>query len=75
MRPFEITPEYELRRESTHRVLLELYEDEDWSSLLAHAELLNELWCQQREISRWLAQEAAENLSIARQMEGLDAAG
>jgi hypothetical protein len=65
MRPFEISPEAELRRESVQRTLLELYEDEDWQSLLAHAELLNHLWCQQREISRWLAAEAAENLNAA----------
>lgn len=62
MRPFEISAEYELRREAVHRSLLELYEHEDYEGLLAHAELLNELWCQQREMCRWLAQEAAENL-------------
>lgn len=65
MRPFEISPEAELRRESVQRTLLELFEQEDWNSLLAHAELLNQLWCQQREISRWLAAEAAENLNVA----------
>lgn len=65
MRPFEISAEYELRREAVHRCLLELYEDEDYEGLLAHAELLNELWCQQREMCRWLAHEAAENLHIA----------
>ena len=65
MRPFEISPEYELRRESVHRCLLELYEDEDYEGLLAHAEMLNELWCQQREMCRWLAREAADNLHAA----------
>lgn len=65
MEPFKISVEYELRREAVHRCLLELYEDEDYEGLLAHAEMLNELWSQQREISRWLAHEAAENLSAA----------
>lgn len=62
MEPFELSVEFELRREAVHRCLLELYEDEDYEGLLAHAELLNELWSQQREISRWLAHEAADNL-------------
>ncbi len=65
MRPIEQPPELELRRESVHRCLLELYDDQDWQSLLAHAELLNELWIQQCTVSRWLAHEAAENLSLA----------
>ncbi len=65
MRPIEQPPELELRRESVHRCLLELYDDQDWQSLLAHAELLNELWIQQCTVSRWLAHEAAENLAIA----------
>lgn len=69
MRPFEISPEFSLRREAVHRALLELYEDEDWSGLLAHAELLNDLWCQQREMSRWLAKEAADNLHAAHNAE------
>jgi hypothetical protein len=42
-----------------------MYDDQDWQSLLAHAELLNELWIQQCTISRWLAREAAENLELA----------
>ena len=65
MRPLEQPPELELRRESVHRCLLEMYDDQDWQSLLAHAELLNELWIQQCTISRWLAHEAAENLELA----------
>lgn len=65
MRPFEISTEFELRREAVHRALLELYEDEDYEGLLSHAELLNELWCQQREMCRWLAHEAAENLQLS----------
>jgi hypothetical protein len=65
MRPIEQPPELELRRESVHRCLLELYDDQDWQSLLAHAELLNELWIHQCTVSRWLAHEAAENLAIA----------
>lgn len=74
MRPFEISHEYSLRREAVHRALLELYEDEDWSGLLAHAELLNELWCQQREMSRWLAKEAADNLHEAHMANSNEAA-
>jgi hypothetical protein len=65
VRPIEQPPELELRRESVHRCLLEMYDDQDWQSLLAHAELLNELWIQQCTISRWLAREAAENLELA----------
>jgi hypothetical protein len=65
MRPLEQPPELDLRRESVHRCLLELYDDEDWQGLLAHAELLNELWIQQCTVSRWLAHEAAENLHLA----------
>jgi hypothetical protein len=65
MRPLEQPPELALRRESVHRCLLELYDDQDRQSLLAHAETLNELWIQQCTINRWLAHEAAENLSLA----------
>jgi len=75
MRPFEISPEIKLRQEAVHRALLELYEDKDWFSLLAHAELLNELWCQQREMCRWLAKEAAENLGPALKAKVTDLTG
>jgi hypothetical protein len=60
--------ETELRRETTQRLLLELHSDRQYDELLAAAELLNELFTQQLTISRWLAQEAAENLGA--QFEG-----
>jgi hypothetical protein len=65
MRPFSVPLELELRKESTKRVLEELYDDGDWEGLIAAAELLNVLWHQQAAISRWLAHEAAENLGEA----------
>ena len=60
--------ETELRRETTQRLLLELHSDRQYDELLAAAELLNELFTNQLTISRWLAQEAAENLGA--QFEG-----
>lgn len=54
--------ETELRRETTQRLLLELHSDQHYDELLAAAELLNELFTNQLTISRWLAQEAADNL-------------
>jgi hypothetical protein len=61
----EIPVEFQFREESTQRMLLELFQDEDWEGLMAAAELLNTLWHQQAAISRWLAHEAAENLGEA----------
>jgi len=68
VRPLERSMETELRRETTQRLLLELHSDRQYDELLAAAELLNELFTHQLTISRWLAQEAAENLGA--QFEG-----
>ena len=65
MPEIEIPVEFQFREESTQRMLLELFQDEDWEGLMAAAELLNTLWHQQASISRWLAHEAAENLGEA----------
>ena len=63
MRPLEQTMETELRRETTQRLLLDLHSEGDYDSLLAAAELLNQLFINQLTISRWLSLEAADNLS------------
>ena len=68
MQEIEIPVEFQFREESTQRMLLELFQDEDWEGLMAAAELLNTLWHQQASISRWLAHEAAENLGEAWEM-------
>ena len=65
MPEIEIPAELEFREEKTQRMLLELFQDEDWEGLMAAAELLNTLWHQQASISRWLAHEAAESLGEA----------
>ena len=65
MPEIEIPAELQFREEKTQRMLLELFQDEDWEGLMAAAELLNTLWHQQASISRWLAHEAAENLGEA----------
>ena len=65
MPEIEIPAELRFREEKTQRMLLELFQDEDWEGLMAAAELLNTLWHQQASISRWLAHEAAENLGEA----------
>ena len=44
MNQIEQSLELELSEERVQRTLLELYEDEDWSGLLAKAELLNAAW-------------------------------
>jgi len=54
--------ELELSEERVQRQLLELYQDEDWSGLLATAELLNAAWHHEVMVTRWLAKEAADNL-------------
>jgi len=54
--------ELELSEERVQRTLLELYQDEDWSGLLATAELLNTAWHHEVMVTRWLAKEAADNL-------------
>jgi hypothetical protein len=72
---FEIPTEFQFREESTQRMLLELFQENDFEGLLAAAELLNALWHQQASINRWLAHEAAENLGeaweMSRQFQGL----
>lgn len=62
MNPIEPSLELELREERVQRQLLELYENEDWSGLLATAELLNTAWHHEVMVTRWLAKEAADNL-------------
>jgi hypothetical protein len=66
MNQFERSLELELRQEQIQRTLLELYEDEDWSGLLATAEILNTAWHHEVMVTRWLAKEAASNLAEAR---------
>jgi hypothetical protein len=65
MQEFEVPTELQFREESTQRMLLELFQDEDWEGLMAAAELLNSLWHQQAAISRWMVNEAAENIGQA----------
>jgi hypothetical protein len=60
---FERSLELELREERIQRTLLELYETEDWSGLLATAEILNAAWHCEATVSKWLAKEAADNLT------------
>lgn len=55
----------ELRQERIQRTLLELYENEDWSGLLATAEILNTAWHCEANAAKWLAKEAADNLTEA----------
>ena len=63
MNPIEPSLELELSKERVQRQLLELYQDEDWSGLLATAELLNTAWHHEVMVTRWLAKEAADNLA------------
>ena len=65
MNQLDIPLEIKLRQETTQRLLLDLYEDEDWKGLLAAAEILNQAWNQQAAISKWLARKAADNLGEA----------
>lgn len=65
MNRVEVPMELALRQETTQRMLLDLYEQQDWKGLLAAAELLNTAWHQQQAISKWLAKEAADNLAEA----------
>jgi len=65
MNQLEIPLELSLRQETTQRLLLDLYEGEDWDGLLAAAEILNAAWHRQSAISKWLAKEAADNLGEA----------
>jgi hypothetical protein len=63
MNPIEQSLELELSEERVQRTLLAMYEDEDWSGLLATAELLNTAWHHEVIVTRWLAKEAADNLT------------
>jgi len=63
MNQIEQSLELELSEEQVQRTLLELYEDEDWSGLLATAELLNSAWHHEVMVTRWLAKEATDNLT------------
>lgn len=63
MNPIEQSLELELSEERVQRQLLELYENEDWSGLLATAELLNTAWHHEAMATQWLAKEAADNLA------------
>jgi hypothetical protein len=65
LNPIEQSLELELSQERVQRTLLELYEDEDWSGLLATAELLNAAWHLEAGVTKWLAREAADNLGKA----------
>jgi hypothetical protein len=63
MNQIEQSLELELSEERVQRTLLEMYEDEDWSGLLATAELLNTAWHHEVMVTRWLAKEATDNLT------------
>lgn len=65
MNPVEWPLELELKREARQRELLNMYEEQDWQGLLSAAELLNMALTQQLSINKWLAKEAADNLSEA----------
>ena len=65
MNRLERSLELELNEERVQRTLLELYENEDWSGLLATAELLNSSWHCEAMVTNWLAREAADKLSKA----------
>ena len=63
MNQIEQSLELELSEERVQRTLLAMYEDEDWSGLLATAELLNTAWHHEVMVTRWLAREATDNLT------------
>jgi hypothetical protein len=65
LKSVEQSLELELSQERVQRQLLELYQDEDWSGLLATAELLNAAWHFEVGVTKWLAREAADNLGKA----------
>ena len=70
MNQFERSLELELRQEQIQRTLLDLYENEDWSGLLATAEILNTAWHHEVMVTRWLAKEATDNLDRKWQAKG-----
>jgi HEAT repeat protein len=63
LNPIERSLGSKLNEEQVQRTLLELYQDEDWSGLLATAELLNTAWHQESMVKQWLAREATDNLT------------
>jgi hypothetical protein len=65
MNKLEMPLELALRKESTQRLLQELFDEQNWEGLMAAAEVLNAAWHQQSTISKWLAKEAADNLAEA----------
>ncbi|MFZ9560629.1 MAG: hypothetical protein ACO27M_12420 [Vulcanococcus sp.] len=67
MNKLEMPLELALRKESTQRLLQELFDEQNWEGLMAAAEVLNAAWHQQSTISKWLAKEAADNLAEAYQ--------
>ncbi len=67
MNTLEMPLELALRKESTQRLLDELYDEKNLDGLMAAAELLNAVWHQQATIAKWLAKEAADNLAEAYQ--------
>jgi len=67
MNILEMPLELALRKESTQRMLDELYDEKNLDGLMAAAELLNAAWHQQATIAKWLAKEAADNLAEAYQ--------
>ena len=69
MNPIEQELELELRQERVQRTLLQFHSAKDWASLLAMAEKLNVAWHHEATKARWLAKEAARNLSQGWQTE------
>lgn len=65
MNPVEVPLEVSLKAEARHRELLDMYDNEEWTELLAAAELLNEALKVQQAMCKWLAKEAADNLGEA----------
>ena len=63
MSPIEQDLELALRQERVQRALLQLHSAKDYAGLLAMAEKLNVAWHNEATKARWLAKEAASNLS------------
>jgi len=61
--PIEQDLELALRQERVQRALLQLHSAKDYAGLLAMAEKLNVAWHNEATKARWLAKEAASNLS------------
>lgn len=65
MNPVEQPLELSLSKEARRRELHDMYQENDFDSLLGAAELLNEALYTQQVMNRWLAKEAADNLHTA----------